>query len=582
MPLKNNRVSFFDGIFLSFFTILITFHPYFLYGEIKFDELGLYLPAIDAVLHGAIPYRDFFYLRGPGEIYVPAFLMSIWGENITVLSVYFYVGTVLTLLICVFIAMQIYRSRLILYIMVPVLIARTFPRVVFTYWGGFRYGLGLMVIWMAIRFLKKERFLWIWGAGLLSGLCFFTSVEIGVCAITGISIALLISYLMKIHDQRLIQKASTIYFLGMLTFSIPYIFYMIETNSLMDYMRSVYVVLTKMQTVMDIHQVVPMPRNILEALGVMLNPAHDNFKHLTPAYFYLMMIVYLIYRVKKRQFSKDHLSVVCLAGYGVVLYVSAFRNIWASQFEMALQPEKILLFWVFEEICLWKRPEQVLSLNSLYDAMTVWANSFRQNIKPRAVRIPFGNIFLIVLICSSLGYAIQRYNKRFFPFQYACYRLFGKNTGKLIPLSQIKTKQLTLARARGMTVPLEQAQEVETITTFIQEHTAPGEKVFMFPELGVYSFMVDRPFVGRFPVVTLSWFNDDWHQELLRDLIRQRPNYAVLTKNLPENFFSVYFKRPKNKEFYDAVVDYIQLHYHVKKETKTARIYQLKRNTDHP
>jgi len=71
------KATNFDLFFLSLFTILITFQPYFLYGEINLFEFGIYLPNINAVLDGFIPYRDFFHLRGPLELYVPAFLMNL-------------------------------------------------------------------------------------------------------------------------------------------------------------------------------------------------------------------------------------------------------------------------------------------------------------------------------------------------------------------------------------------------------------------------------------------------------------------------------------------------------------------------
>ena len=142
----------FDGLILSAFTALITFQPYFMHGKINVFEVGLYLPGINAILHGAIPFRDFFHLRGPFELYMPAFLMKIFGVHIEMMYLYFYIGTILTLIFCVLIGREIYKTRYILYLMVPVLVARTFPRVYFTWWGGMRYAFGLLVIFCAVKF----------------------------------------------------------------------------------------------------------------------------------------------------------------------------------------------------------------------------------------------------------------------------------------------------------------------------------------------------------------------------------------------------------------------------------------------
>ena len=79
----------FDSFLLSFFVIFITFQPYFLYGTLNYFELGIYLPNISAILDGQIPYRDFFHLRGPLELYIPVFFMYLFGENAAVLAAYF-------------------------------------------------------------------------------------------------------------------------------------------------------------------------------------------------------------------------------------------------------------------------------------------------------------------------------------------------------------------------------------------------------------------------------------------------------------------------------------------------------------
>ena len=100
-----------DALILSGFLILITFQPFYLSGEINLFETGLYLPGINAILHGQVPFRDFFHLRGAFELYMPAAVMKVFGESFAVLATYFYVGTVLTLLIYILIAQEIFQTR---------------------------------------------------------------------------------------------------------------------------------------------------------------------------------------------------------------------------------------------------------------------------------------------------------------------------------------------------------------------------------------------------------------------------------------------------------------------------------------
>ena len=102
------RPTYLDVIFLSIFAILITLHPYFMHGKINIFEVGLYLPGIQSILNGGIPYRDFFHLRGPFELYMPALMMKMFRMHLTVLYSYFYFGTILCFIFCILIAKELF------------------------------------------------------------------------------------------------------------------------------------------------------------------------------------------------------------------------------------------------------------------------------------------------------------------------------------------------------------------------------------------------------------------------------------------------------------------------------------------
>ncbi len=552
-----------DLLFLSFFTVLITLHPYYLQGEINFFELGLYLPGISSILSGGIPYRDFFYLRGPLELYIPAFFMGPFGKNVAVLSTFFYVGTLLTLLLCILIAGQLYRTRWMLYLMVPVLVARTFPRVVFTYWGGMRYALGLLVVFLAIKFLKNQKKGWLYAAGVVSALALLTSIEVGVCAIATILGTLVFYGIFRLFEKDWAIRMILVYSLGILSVGIPYAIYLYINHALAASIDSVFTVMTRMPRTIDMHLISIMPKNPWEALLAMVNPNAENFKHMTPAYLYLILVVCLFRRIKRGELNTDRLCIVCLGLYGLLLYIAAFRMLWSSQLEMALQPEKILLFFLLEELYLKAKGSPC--------TRTVQGEPFFQRVFLRY--LTWSRVLVGILILSSLGYAIQRFNHRFFAFKLARNYLLGKDTKSLNPLAGQKTKPLLLPTMKGLTVPLLQAQELEEIFEFVQTHTKPREKVFMFPELGAYSFIVDRPFVGRFPMVPFSWFKEEWHKEFVSDLREQRPRYVIVSKALPDRFASVYFKRRENKEYYDAIKNFVHNYYQIIEETPLSYIY---------
>ncbi|HQP10558.1 MAG TPA: hypothetical protein PKV41_04170 [Candidatus Omnitrophota bacterium] len=563
-----SRPTRYDFIALAFFAVLITLHPYYLREEINLFELGIYLPGIDAVLQGQVPYRDFFHLRGSMELYLPAFLMQMFGKNIATLSTYFYVGTALTLVIAVGLAKEIYRTRFVLYLAIPVLIARTFPRVAFTFWGGIRYGFGLLGILLAVFALKQKRPAWFVLSGIAAVLALLTSVEVGACSIASIFMGFIFAWYFSIYTKKETLKFFLSYLQGLAIVLFPYGLYLLITRSLGPYFDSVYSVINIMTNVFPDASFSDHPNGILQGLLAM-NPCSPHFKHLTPVYCYLFFLVYLILRIRKRKVDQIDLSAVLIAVYGFMMYVLAFRKLGAMQFEMALQPEKLLLFFLLEKVFVYlmdvrERIRQVRPLQLRGDKY--WPHWMRM-----------GGIYFLVFsfFMSSVGYSLARYNHRFFSLKYVRYLLTGKDVRELIPLSGEKTERLAMDRVKGMTVPAWQAEDIRGVTEYVHRHTELDEPVFMFPELGAYSFIVDRPFVGRFPMVTFSWFGG-WHEELWDSLRESGPRVAVIAKDPGPFFEKVYFQVPKNEEYYRLVTDYISQNYDLVETTHSLNIYQRK------
>ena len=542
------RPSRIDAAIACLFVVLITFQPYFLHGKINLFELGIYLPGIDAVLSGKIPYRDFFYLRGPFELYMPALAMRVWGEKISILMACFYAGTILTLFLYVLTAQKILKTRLVFYLMTFVLVARTFPRVVFTYWGGIRFALGILAILGVVLYFQRGKKYWLGAAGMACGCAVLTSVDVGVSAVLAIGGVLLCSFLTKIESPQEIINSCAVYLLGFLMVLVPYAAYLACHAALIPYGEAVGSVVANLQHVFNMHFTSDIPYGAGEALSAALNPANKSFKHMTPVYLYSGMIFYWWYQLRRRRaVDRPNLGIIALAIYGGIMYMTAFRNIEAAQFEMALQPEKILLFFLLEEAYLF--------------------------LKPRKVAI--SRIFLVFCVLSSAGYFIQRYNHRFFAFQYVRNKIIGKETANLRPLDAGEIATPQSSRVRGLVVPKSQAEDFDQIVRFMEKNTDKKEAVFMFPELGAYYFIVDRPFVGRFPMVTFSWLNDRWHEELLSDIKKARPRFVVMDKELAPRFRDTYFKVRKNFDEYNEVLEYINTNYRLIQSTPSLNILAL-------
>ncbi|HOW35784.1 MAG TPA: hypothetical protein PL155_05160 [Candidatus Omnitrophota bacterium] len=566
----SNKPSLWDAFVLSFFVILVTWHPFYLHGRINIFENGLYLPGIDAILRGQVPYRDFFYLRGPFEIYVPAGLMAIFGTHLGVLSTYFYVGTVLTLILCVFLAKELYATRLFLYVAVPVLAARTFPRVVFTYWGGMRFVLGLLAVWCAVKFFKSQKLRWLFFAGCVTSCALLTSVDIGVCAAAGVMAALLLSLIFRPREQRSALKPLAIFILGILFVAIPCGVYLIAAGSFFNYVDTTLTVVSGIPKILNPELLPVAPRNFTEVFWAMVNPSNKNFRHMTPVYFYLLIIIYMIFQIKNRKLTSKSLIIACLAVYGIVLYKSSFYAIWGSKFEMALQPEKILLFFIFERIYfLLKERKQVAVPGSAF-LKAPQADAGR--LRTRLV-----NTALVFFIIFSLGYSINHYTKRFFVFRWIKNVLSHKDTSGLLPFKKDDARPLRIERAKGIIVPVLQADELEAVVDFIQKNTGNSEVVFMYQELGAYSFFVDRPFLGRFPGADFSWYKEKWHKEFIADFKRVKPKYIVISREIPLSWKEIFFTLSENKKKFDEVMDIIKSDYALVHTTPLSYIYEIRK-----
>ncbi len=555
-----------DVLALSLFAILITFHPYYQNGRINMFEVGLYLPGIQAILDGAVPYRDFFHLRGPFELYMPVFLMRLFGENIAVLSTYFYLGTVVTLLVCVLLGKQIFTTRLFYYLAIPVLVAKTFPRVVFTYWGGMRFALGLMAIACGVQYFNSRKSWWMLMSGVVAACSFWTSIEMGIYTCTAITMTLVLCALTRVLDKKIFIKLLALFAGGFLVIGLPYTIYLGVNSAFFPFCEATHTVIQNMENTFP--QVEAVPRNPVEAVGAMLNPGSKNFRHLTPAYLYIFLTIYFVRRIKSKVFRLSDGPVVCLALYGLIFFIGSFRNIWSSNFEMVLQPDKLLLFFLLERIFFYFRIRKECMLQEIRD----------QKAPPsrKHAEIYFINIFMAGVILSSIGYSIQRYDKRFFAFQFVRNVLLGKETNSLQPLHDTEKLKLAIDRARGLTVPSWQARDFVELTQFIHQRTSSQDAVFIYPEGAAYSFIIDRPFVGRFPMGTFAWFNEASHKEYLTSLKTIRPKFAVIPKTLPEYFERTHFIVEENKRKYDEVMHYIEQHYEFAAATPTLVVLKLR------
>lgn len=544
-----------DTLILIGLVVFLTANPYYLNNRINIYELSLYLPGIRAINEGMIPFRDFFYLRGPFELYMPTWLMGIFGEHIDVLCGYFFVGNVLCVIMVVLIARELIRSKYMFFLMIPVITARTFPRVCYMNWGGMRYVFGLLAVLCLIRFFKTKRVFWSVLAGLATAAGAMTSVEIGACAFLAASVSFMAAGIFRLVPLKEIFRAFSCYLLSLAAGVSPWVIYASFQGAFIPYIDTIWTMATRFMVVINPHYTASYPSNIPEAFAAMINPSHDSFKHMTPAYTYLFFMVYMCWRWKQKALNAADIALCAAAVYGAVLYQMAFRALLASQFEMALMPQKIIYFFMIEAVIIW-----------------LWVN--RTSIAWQKIILV---MIVTVLFFSSLSYSISRFNKRFWSLKFTGQLLSGRDVEALKYAGKKEEYALLdIERVRGIWVPKDQALELKALGDFFKAHSKNEDIVLMFPEYGAYNFIFDRPFLGRFAMSDLAWLSDVWFEEYLSAFKDGQARYVVVQKTMPPGWEETYFGYAPNRHKYDLMIETIDRRYRQVAETDESRIYERK------
>jgi len=520
-----------------------------MHGAINFYETGIYLPQISEFFHGSVLYKDIFVLRGPLEILMPAFLMKFFGLHIGVLNAYFYLGTVVTLIIYAFLAKGFFRTRGFLYLFTLVLIARTFPWSCFNVWGGIRFGLGVLPVLLAVDFLKNKKPSRLLFAGMFSSLAFWTSFELGAFSFISIMAAIILNWFLETKDKRAILRHILFYAAGNIIASFPFVFYLAAHGALNAYFNSVYVVLTKTSQVFNPALCFETPMNLKEFL-MALSPLNHNFKYTLPFLFYIGVGIYLLVKALEKRIRSADIYIICLGIYGILLYKGSFRDVEGPQYRMALQPLLLIMFFYIEDFYM-KLKGMRQGLIGFKKALVI--------------------CLLFIVPFYALIFSFSKYNKRFFIFKEIKYLVANhKHIG--LPNAQPDQTLIQTLRGKGITAPGPQAKEVDGVVSFIISNTKGREIVFTFPDLGTYNFLTDRPSAGRFYPAELSFIDPQWFNEVFAELQKTRPRFIICAKEYARLKPFI----PTVGKYLDIVDMFLQENYKIRASFDTLNVLERK------
>ena len=522
-----------------------------MHGFIDYFEEGKELAWINELFHGRMLYKDTFTLFGPLNVYLEAFSMLVFGKSLAVLRGYFYFGTIITLIIGYFIGRRLCRFRFFAYAIAFALIVETYHPFWATRWGGLRFGFGLASILCAINFFKKEKSLWALLAGIFVAVTFLITMDVGILSLVAISFTFCFYVAFNFEKFKTFKlKGIVLFFVGISVILIPFVFYFVFKSAFLPYVN--------MLTAIAKYHLRLCAQGRIN-LWVSLRPSQVftfNFKYIFLILLYIYSIIYLIFSIfKKRLYWRDY-CILCLSIYGMLMYKTAMRVIEGPQFQMALQPAIILGFIFLEDIF-----KQILIL--------------KQHITTKANLVSFITlIFIFILMACFAIFSEKRFYrdlKEWFWYQRHKDHMMPAY-GAAVPFSYLRLSSLKIDRAKGIIVPLQQAEDIEAVTRYITSITYPNEAIFTFPEHGIFNFFADRPVVGRFPIASLALINKEYQLELMQSLKEGKPRYVILGKRLSNLAMAI----DRKEELLPEITKFIKEHYVLLRSFHTIDIYSLK------
>lgn len=402
-----------------------------------------------------------------------------------------------------------------------------------------RYAWGLLAVWCLIRFLKSQRPGWFMASGCLAAIGLLTSIEIGVIVLA--------AFLVLMALSREHRRWAWVFLSGFFLITLPYGIYMLSLHSLGPYLHDQWVVVSHMEKTFP--QTERIPHTIPVFLHAVFFPLDKSFFQMTPMYSYMFFFSLYFWRVFNKRTTAVEQAALAVAVYGLISFLTTFRNLWASEFEMALQPDKIILFYLLGQFIIW--------------------------VQARFARFRWvGTVLLAAVVISSAVYAGGRFKTRFYRSSWVYQLVKGKEDGKKVLIDGSPITPLDLPRISNMVVPVWQEQDLEQLSEFVNEHVPAHEAMWMYPELGGLHFILDRPWVGRFPMVTLAWMDEGDFNDYAAALERDPPGYAIISK-MQEFYFNVnFFQVPANRAMHERMMKFLYDHYGIAGQTPSYFIYK--------
>ena len=538
--------------------IILLVEPNILRGVIDPLEVSHYLSAANGMFEGKIPFADFLMFFGPLQIYSIVIAMLLFGKTMLVLKMFFYVNYILSFLAIYLLAIKLYRNRFFAYLISLVCVIE----VSHPYWAtGYDYGrigLGIIVLFLLIKFIKKEKMKMLLWAGVVSGIVLSYTSDIGVFSITS-SLAFIFSYtaskkLCNLKDSaKFFFRCISYYITGILLIEIPFFLFLFSQGALSPYLKTTFYIMPKYHIQVWRQPIPPFPYELIGDPFLLLRSS--AFKAYLPALIYLIVCFYLLYSFFKKRWNKEQVIISLLFVYGVLVYKVSFRAIITGpQFIVSLPPLILLMGIFFEK-----------AFNVLI------RNSYAVNTMISRSKIILATLILFISATYFIGSPKKYYGTLTRWIKYQTYKRYYCATAIGPALfNEEDFAKPRIERAGDIMVPKQQADDMEGVAAYLKNNTRKNEEVLAFPEDSFYNFLAERPAFSRFYVAGLAWTTPQWRAEILSELIKKPPKIILCSRRISTLAWSI----GRSTEILPLVVEFIHNNYHIVKKINDVIIYE--------
>lgn len=309
------------------------------HGLYTYDDGVLYYGA-ERILDGDIPYKDFWFVYTPGNLYALAILFKIFGPSILIARIFNTLICFLLVFVTYLLGKKMISNKIILILLI---VLTTLWAGLFGQWANINLPLlfALLSSYFYLEYIERKEDLYLILTGFLAGLTFFFKYDIAVYLFLSITLTL-IAYKYNLNKSIasrkkifLIFNLFAMFLIGFIIVLIPLLTYFIVNVPLDDLISQFITFPTKIYPVYRQFPF-PLPKSITIIVIYYFAPL-------------ILMItsIWILFKAKKNHFTENCWAVIFLIILGSLFMNYARVSSFSFHMYPAMFPALILFSLLF-------------------------------------------------------------------------------------------------------------------------------------------------------------------------------------------------------------------------------------------